>query len=542
MTGVKGEFDLDQERIDSLFAPRSDTMVRSVWIYPMPRVFLLCGDQLSPDLEVLADVRIGEDHLLLAELASEATYVPHHVQKIALIFSAMRHFAAELEQAGHRVFYHRYDPDSPIRSFTDLLRAHLEQHRAKEVVLTRPGEWRVWDEFGRLERELGVPVRLHEDDRFLADPERFASWARGRKTLRMEFFYREMRRQTGLLMDGERPVGGQWNFDAENRRKWSGEPAAAAPLQFAPDEITRGVLELVERHFDGFGQLDGFDWAVTRSDARRALAHFIAAALPWFGDFQDALPDDEDYLFHSRLSAYLNIGLLGPMEICRAVEQAWQAGKVPLNAAEGYIRQIIGWREYIRGIYWLKMPEYADQNHFGNDQALPGWYWSGRTDMRCLAQAISATRRNAYAHHIQRLMVTGNFALLLGVVPREICDWYLAVYADAFDWVELPNTLGMVMFADGGLLASKPYAASGKYIQRQGSHCSNCRYKVAERTGQDACPFNALYWDFLMRHADKLGGNPRMRMMVRNVERLAPAERTAITQRADWIRAHIEAL
>jgi len=215
---------------------------------------------------------------------------------------------------------------------------------------------------------------------------------------------------------------------------------------------------------------------------------------------------------------------------------------VPLNAAEGYIRQIIGWREYIRGIYWLKMPGYADQNHFGNEQALPGWYWSGRTDMRCLAQAISATRRNAYAHHIQRLMVTGNFALLLGVVPREICDWYLAVYADAFDWVELPNTLGMVMFADGGLLASKPYAASGKYIQRQGSHCSNCRYKVAERTGQDACPFNALYWDFLMRHADKLGGNPRMRMMVRNVERLAPAERTAITQRADWIRAHIEAL
>jgi deoxyribodipyrimidine photolyase-related protein len=505
-------------------------------------MYFLCGDQLSLSLNMLADARPGEDHVLMGELAAEATHVPHHLQKIALIFAAMRHFAAELEQAGHRVFYHRYDPDSPVRSFTDLLRAHLEQHRIEEIVLTRPGEWRVWDEFGRLEQELGVPVRLHEDNRFLADPERFAYWARGRKTLRMEFFYREMRRETGLLMDGEQAVGGQWNFDAENRRKWNGKPPAAAPMRFSPDAITREVLELVARNFDGFGQLDGFDWAVTSAEARRALAHFVATGLPWFGDYQDALPDDEDYLFHSRLSAYMNIGLLDPIEVCRAVEDAWRAGTVPLNAAEGYIRQVIGWREYIRGIYWLKMPEYADANFFGNAQALPGWYWSGRTGMRCLAQAISATRRNAYAHHIQRLMVTGNFALLLGVVPREICEWYLAVYADAFDWVELPNTLGMVMFADGGLLASKPYAASGKYIQRMGDHCSNCRYKVAERTGSDACPFNALYWDFLMRHEDRLAANPRMQMMYRNVERLDPVERTAITQRADWLRVNVEEL
>lgn len=508
----------------------------------MARIYFLAGDQLSLSLSMLAEARPGEDHVLMGELAGEASYVPHHVKKIALIFSAMRHFAAELEQAGHRVFYHRYDPGSPLHSFTDLLRAHLEQHRVEEIVLTRPGEWRVLDEFGRLEKELGVPVRLHEDNRFLADPKRFADWARGRKSLRMEFFYREMRRETGLLMDGEQPVGGQWNFDAENRRKWSGTPAAAAPMHFSPDAITREVLELVEQNFDGFGQLDGFDWAVTRTEARRALAHFVARGLPWFGDFQDALPDDEDYLFHSRLGAYMNIGLLEPMEVCRAVEDAWRTGEVPLNAAEGYIRQIIGWREYIRGIYWLKMPDYADQNFFANEQPLPGWYWSGRTDMRCLAKAISATRRNAYAHHIQRLMVTGNFALLLGVVPREICEWYLAVYADAFDWVELPNTLGMVMFADGGLLASKPYAASGKYIQRMGDHCSNCRYKVAERTGSDACPFNALYWDFLMRHQDRLGANPRMKMMYRNVERLSPADKAAITERADWIRENVDRL
>lgn len=508
----------------------------------MSRVFLVCGDQLSPELSMLADVRAGEDHVLMGELVDEATYVPHHVQKIALIFSAMRHFAAELEQAGQRVFYHRYDPDSKLKSFSDLLRAHVAQHRIEEIVLTRPGEWRVWDEFSRLEQELGVPVRLHEDDRFLADPQRFADWALGRKSLRMEFFYREMRRETGLLMDGEQPVGGQWNFDAENRRKWNGKPAAAAPMRFSPDETTREVLQRVGQHFDGFGELNGFDWAVTRTEARRALAHFVATGLAWFGDFQDALPDDEDYLFHSRLAAYMNIGLLDPREVCHAVEDAWRAGAVPLNAAEGYIRQVIGWREYIRGIYWLKMPDYAEQNFFDNDQSLPGWYWSGRTEMRCLAQAVSATRRNAYAHHIQRLMVTGNFALLLGVVPKQICDWYLAVYADAFDWVELPNTLGMVMFADGGLLASKPYAASGKYIQRMGNHCANCRYKVAERTGSDACPFNALYWDFLMRNQDKLGSNPRMKMMYRNVERLQPADKAAITKRANWIRANVEEL
>jgi len=509
----------------------------------MTKLAIITGDQLSPSLAALKAIDRGGDHVLMAELCDEVRYVSHHVKKIVLIFSSMRHFARQLQEDGHCVHYHRFDPESSIRSFSDALAAHCERHEIDEILLTRPGEWRVFDEFNRLEKALGIPVRMLEDDRFVSTPDEFAEWAGDRKSLRMEFFYRLMRKRTGLLMDDQgEPEGGQWNFDADNRKQWKGRPEAANPMSFAPDDITREVIDLVVSSIDGFGELDGFDFGVTREQARRALAHFVRTGLPWFGDFQDALPDDEDYLFHSRLSAYLNIGLLDPLEVCEAVERAWRAGDVPLNAAEGYIRQIIGWREFVRGIYWLKMPDYADENFLDGDQSLPGWYWSGKTGMRCLARAIGNTRRNAYAHHIQRLMVTGNFALLLGVRPREICEWYLAVYADAFDWVELPNTLGMVMFGDGGLLASKPYAASGKYIQRMGDHCANCRYAVAERTGEGACPFNALYWDFLMRNEKVLGKNHRMRMMYRNVERLEPAEKAAITKRANWIRVNVEDL
>ena len=479
----------------------------------------------------------------MAELSDEVEYVPHHLKKIVLIFSAMRHFARELQEAGHCVHYHRFDPVASVCSFSDAIAAHCERHDIDEIVVTWPGEWRVFDAFNKLEKTLGISVRMLEDDRFVSTPGEFAEWAEGRKSLRMEFFYRLMRKRTGLLMDARgEPEGGQWNFDADNRKKWKGRPESASPMSFAPDEITREVIELVSSSIDGFGELDGFDFGATRAQARRALAHFVKTGLPWFGDYQDALPDNEDYLFHSRLSAYLNIGLLDPLDVCKAVEQAWRDGDVPLNAAEGYIRQIIGWREFVRGIYWLKMPGYAEENHLGGDQALPEWYWSGETGMRCLHRAIENTRENAYAHHIQRLMVTGNFGLLLGVRPKEICEWYLAVYADAFEWVELPNTLGMVMFGDGGLLASKPYAASGKYIQRMGDHCANCRYSVTERTGEDACPFNALYWDFLMRNERTLGGNPRMRMMYRNVERLTPADKATITKRANWIRENVNSL
>ncbi|NDY95357.1 cryptochrome/photolyase family protein [Wenzhouxiangella limi] len=506
----------------------------------MARLGLIFGDQLNLDHALLDALDPACDRLLMGELVAETEYVRHHGKKIALIFSAMRHFRDELEQAGWSVTYHVFDPDSDIRSFTDLVRWASAAEGVDTLLVAWPGEWRLLEEVRAWEQELGVAVSVLPDTRFLGALEDFERWARGRKQLRMEYFYRPMRRRTGLLMEDDQPVGGSWNFDADNRKRWRGDPPAARPMRFTPDATTDEVLALVDKRIPHFGVLEGFDYPVTRAQARRALAHFVSAALPYFGDFQDALPDDEDYLFHSRLSSSLNLGLLSPMEVCRAAEQAWRDGQAPLNAVEGFIRQIIGWREYIRGIYWLKMPDYADLNALGNDQPLPDWYWTGKTQMRCLARAIDATRQNAYAHHIQRLMVTGNFALLLGVVPREICEWYLAVYADAYDWVELPNTLGMVMHADGGLLASKPYAASGKYIQRMGDHCAHCRYRVANTVGEDACPFNALYWDFLDRHRERFERNPRMTMMYRNVDRMDAERLSAIRERAREIREQVE--
>ncbi|MFP4207806.1 MAG: cryptochrome/photolyase family protein [Wenzhouxiangella sp.] len=508
----------------------------------MARLGLIFGDQLNPDHAVLAALDRSRDYLVLGELVEETRYVRHHGQKIALVFAAMRHFRDDLRAEGWSVSYHCFDPDSAIVSFTDLLRQSLAEGTFDEIVVSWPGEWRVLAEVQSWEKVLGVAVTVLPDTRFIHSLEDFERWAEGRKQLRLEYFYRLMRKRTGLLMEEDQPAGGRWNFDAANRKRWTGDPPAAGPMRFRPDPLTGEVLNLVATRIAHFGELDGFDYPVTRAQARRALAHFIAVGLPHFGDFQDALPDEEDYLFHSRLSASLNLGLLSPLEVCRAAEQAWRDGDAPLNAVEGFIRQIIGWREYIRGIYWLKMPGYAELNTLDHDQPLPDWYWSGKTHMRCLARAIDATRRNAYAHHIQRLMVTGNFALLLGVVPREICAWYLAVYADAYDWVELPNTLGMVMHADGGLLASKPYAASGKYIARMGDHCKHCRYKVSETLGEDACPFNALYWDFLVRHQERFKSNPRMTMMYRNVDRMDASRLAAIRARACEIRESVELL
>ncbi|MFW6339966.1 MAG: cryptochrome/photolyase family protein [Wenzhouxiangella sp.] len=508
----------------------------------MARLGLIFGDQLNPDHAVLAALDRSRDYLVLGELVEETRYVRHHGQKIALVFAAMRHFRDDLRAEGWSVSYHCFDPDSAIVSFTDLLRQSLAEGTFDEIVVSWPGEWRVLAEVQSWEKVLGVAVTVLPDTRFIHSLEDFERWAEGRKQLRLEYFYRLMRKRTGLLMEEDQPAGGRWNFDAANRKRWTGDPPAAGPMRFRPDPLTDEVLNLVATRIAHFGELDGFDYPVTRAQARRALAHFIAVGLPHFGDFQDALPDEEDYLFHSRLSASLNLGLLSPLEVCRAAEQAWRDGDAPLNAVEGFIRQIIGWREYIRGIYWLKMPGYAELNTLDHDQPLPDWYWSGKTHMRCLARAIDATRRNAYAHHIQRLMVTGNFALLLGVVPREICAWYLAVYADAYDWVELPNTLGMVMHADGGLLASKPYAASGKYIARMGDHCKHCRYKVSETLGEDACPFNALYWDFLVRHQERFKSNPRMTMMYRNVDRMDASRLAAIRARACEIRESVELL
>ncbi|MFK7793219.1 MAG: cryptochrome/photolyase family protein [Devosiaceae bacterium] len=498
----------------------------------MPTLRLVLGDQLSASLSSLQGYEPG-DVVLMCELAEEASYVRHHKKKLAFIFSSMRHFASELEQDGQSVRYVKLDDAGNTGDFTGEVQRALATGSFDQVVVTEPGEWRVMEMIRAWQDELSVPVIVREDTRFLASLARFETWAAGKKQLRMEFFYREMRRETGYLMDGADPVGGQWNFDKDNRKKLPKNIEFPPRLIFAPDAITQDVVELVASKFsNNFGDLEPFAMPVTQQDALKVLDHFIVQCLPQFGDYQDAMAEGEAFLFHSTISAAMNIGLLLPAEACDAAQAAYDAGNAPLNAVEGFIRQILGWREYVRGLYWLKMPDYKQLNALEAQRPLPDFYWTGETDMACLADAISTTQKHAYAHHIQRLMITGNFALLAGVHPDAINDWYMVVYADAYEWVELPNTHGMAIFADGGIMASKPYAASGAYIDRMSDHCKGCRYDVKQKNGPDACPFNYLYWDFIVRNQERLKGNPRMGMIYRSFERTGEEKRALIASDA----------
>ncbi|MEM8784941.1 MAG: cryptochrome/photolyase family protein [Pseudomonadota bacterium] len=498
----------------------------------MAALRLILGDQLSKSISCLSDYADG-DLVLLAEVTEEATYVRHHKKKIAFLFSAMRHFHQALQANGYEVAYTRLDDKKNTGSLLGEVKRALKSGHFDRLVITEPGEHRLLEAMKTWKKTLEKPVDIRPDGRFLCTHDTFAAWAKGRKALRMEYFYRDMRRSTGLLMDGDKPVGGQWNYDADNRKKLPKDMQLPERFRVEPDAITQEVLDLVDTRFGNhFGSLEGFGFAVTAEDAEAALEAFVEDCLPRFGDFQDAMKTGEAYLFHSLLSQYINAGLLDPLAVCRTVEAAYWDGGVPLNAAEGFIRQIIGWREYIRGIYWLKMPEYKSTNYFEADRPLPDFFWTAETDLVCLQEAIGQTRDNAYAHHIQRLMVTGNFALLAGINPEAVNEWYLVVYADAYEWVELPNTHGMALFADGGVLASKPYAASGKYIDRMSDYCKGCRYSVKEKMTEDACPFNYLYWNFLMEHEDKLRSNQRMSMIYRNLDRMDKGEQSHLKGQA----------
>jgi len=496
-------------------------------------LIVVLGDQLTPTLASLAAADPARDRVLMAELHDEATYVPHHKKKIAFLFSAMRHFADELRAAGWTVDYVKLGSPGNQPSFSAQLAQAIAAHRPERIRVTAPGEWRVLQEILGWEALFSIPVDVLPDDRFVCSAPAFRAWANSRTSLRMEYFYREMRRQTGLLMDGDAPAGGQWNFDSENRKTAPDDLFMPRPKVFDPDAITREVLSLVEARFGHhFGDLTPFWFGVTRADAEAAFDAFVDRALPRFGDYQDAMLRGEPFLYHAVISQYLNCGLLDPLRVCRRVDAAYRAGSVPLNAAEGFIRQIIGWREYVRGIYWLKMPGYERSNFFSHTRDLPDFYWSGDTEMACVRAAVTQTREQAYAHHIQRLMITGNFALLAGIDPHALHEWYLSVYADAYEWVELPNTVGMSQFADGGLLASKPYAASGAYINRMSNYCASCAFDVKQRTGPRACPFNALYWDFIARNRQQIAGNPRMAQMVRTYDNFAADEKTRIGESA----------
>ncbi len=507
----------------------------------MNLIFLL-GDQLSPSISALEGCDPARDVVLMAEVADEASYVRHHKKKLAFIFAAMRAFADELRGLGWTVDHVRLDAPANTGSLTGELARAISRHKPHGVIATEAAEWRVLEMQKGWRESLGIDFELRPDGRFVCSREEFAAWAKGRKQLRMEYFYREMRRKTGLLMDGGEPAGGQWNFDHDNRKQAKTDLFMPAPIRAAPDERTRAVLALVAERFpENFGDLEPFWFPVTRTDAQKAVQRFLKEALPRFGDYQDAMLRGEKFLYHALLSPLINVGLVDPLELCRQAEAQYRAGRAPLNAVEGFIRQIIGWREYVRGIYWLGMPGYTQRNELCAARPLPWMYWSGETKMACMAAAIGQTKEEAYAHHIQRLMVTGNFALLAGIEPHQTHEWYLAVYMDAFEWVEAPNTIGMSQFADGGWLASKPYAASGAYIDRMSDYCSSCRYKVKVRTGPDACPFNALYWDFLTRHRERFERNPRMAQMYRTYDKFAEGERSAIKTQAARFLAHVDA-
>ena len=511
---------------------------------PSKRLILILGDQLDIEASALSDFDPAHDTLWMAEVLEESTHIPSSKQRTTVFLSAMRHFAAQLQMRGWPLRYRRIDSADNHGSLAGELAQAIATIKPDQLVMTAPGDWRVLQSLRAVAKQHDVPLEVRDDTHFFSTVREFTEHAKGRKQLRLEFFYREMRHKTGLLMSGKEPLGGQWNFDTDNRGSFGkkGPGQLPSPSRFAPDAITQEVIVWVNDTLAHHpGSVTQFGWPVTRAQALVALQEFITHRLPSFGLYQDAMWEGEVWLYHSHLSCALNLKLLNPREVLAAAEAALQSGHAPLPAVEGFVRQILGWREYVRGIYWTHMPDYVEGNAQQAHEPLPDFYWTGDTDMACLRDAITQTLQHGYAHHIQRLMVTGLYALLLGVEPKQVHQWYLGVYVDAVEWVELPNTLGMSQFADGGLMASKPYVASGKYIDRMSNHCKGCRFNPAESTGETACPFTTLYWDYLNRHADMLAKNPRMLMQLKNLNRLTPAQREAIGTQAQSLRTNKKA-
>ncbi|MGB5774471.1 MAG: cryptochrome/photolyase family protein [Sedimenticolaceae bacterium] len=502
------------------------------------QLILILGDQLDRDAAWRARSAKKKDCLLMIEARAESQRIRSHKARSALFLAAMRHHAAWLRRQGYTLDYVAID-HAEAASFSSALEAAIARHRPERLVMVEAGEYGVQAEIDAVCEKAGLSVDRLADSHFLSSRDDFADWRHGRKVLVMEHFYRHMRQQHDILIEDRKPTGGRWNFDQHNRKPFGKKGPGKIPTHpgFAPDDITRGALADVAAQFpDNPGSLDNFAWPVSREQALALLDDFVERRLPAFGPFQDAMWDTEPLLYHSTLSAALNLKLLNPREVIGASVDAYRIGHAPLSSVEGFVRQILGWREYVRGVYWLEMPDYLERNSLAADQPLPDFYWSGETDMACLRHVVGQTLAYGYAHHIQRLMVTGLFALLLGVRPREIHEWYLAVYIDAVEWVEAPNTLGMSQHADGGLLGSKPYAASGRYIQRMSNYCSGCSYAPDQASGDRACPFTTLYWDFLIRHEARFASHPRAAMQWRNLARLDEPRRSDIQQQAERLR------
>jgi len=508
------------------------------------KAVVVLGDQLDLNNPALLSNSPKNTPILMVESPAESTVVWVHKVRIALFLSAMRHFAEQLRKAGYTVHYRKLG-ETGEHTLVQEVASLCKQHGYTSIDLAEPGEWRLEQDFLNMAKSSGIKLRLLEDTHYLCTRADFAKWASGYKQMRMEYFYREMRKRTGVLMDGAEPAGGKWNFDADNRSAFpkSGPGKIAPPAAFEPDDITKQVFAEVEEHFpDHPGTLANFKWPVTREQALQALDTFIATRFTNFGNFQDAMWTNTPFGWHSLVSSSINLHLLHPLEVIEKAEAAFRENKVDIASAEGFIRQILGWREFMRGVYWLDMPKMREDNHLQAKHDLPKWFWTGQTQMNCLKDSIGQTLDHGYAHHIQRLMVIGNFALLAGLVPQQVEDWFLAVYVDAVEWVELPNVAGMALFANGGRFTSKPYIASGAYIKRMSNYCTGCKYKPAEKVGDEACPFTTLYWGFLDQHEKMLSGNPRTGLMAKNIARLDDAQRAALRQKVADTFKNIEQL
>lgn len=504
---------------------------------------LILGDQLDAQSSALSDIDPTQDVVLMVEAMEESTHVRSHQLRTTLFLSAMRHFSQELRDRGLQVHYRALGREDDATLGAGLQSA-IAQFQPRAVIGVEPGDLRVR---AAIEAAMppGLPLAWREDTHFLCSLPRFARWAGSSKTLRMENFYRKMRQAFGVLMDGQEPVGDQWNFDADNRKSFgkAGPQQLPQPTHFAPDAITSEVIALVCQRFAHHpGDARRFDWPVTRTQALQALDDFIAHRLPHFGAHQDAMWTGMHFGWHSLLSTSLNLKLVNPLEVVQAAERAWRERQLDLASVEGFIRQVLGWREFMRGVYFLDMPGLKAANHYGHRNQLPAWYWTADTGMNCMRQCISQTLDSGYAHHIQRLMVTGMFGVLAQIEPQQLCDWYLAVYVDAVEWVELPNTAGMALFANGGRFTSKPYVASGAYVKRMSNYCQGCNYQPEQRTGIQACPLTTLYWHFLDTHRASFEGNPRTALMAKNLAKLSEAERQAIAQQAHDLLQNLDQL
>lgn len=515
---------------------------------PFHTLRVILGDQLNSAHSWFKEQDQGVLYLI-AELHPEATYVTHHIQKLCAFFLAMERFASALKEHGHEVCYLTLD-DTQEKSLDAVIFSLTEQHQIDHVELQRPDEFRVLQQYHQLITNHSKPTfSMVDSEHFLLPFNDIPRFFQAKSTVRMEHFYRKMRQRFNILMADERqPEGGQWNYDIANRNKLKAQDLddIPAPLCFQHD-VTH-LLERIERHnIPSMGDAESsLLWPVTSQDALNLLAFFCDHLLPNFGRFQDAMTNQTPHswsLYHSRLSFALNAKLISPKHVIKMAISAYRENNnIDIAQIEGFVRQILGWREYVRGMYWINMPDYQQQNELNAERDLPSYFWNGQTKMKCLASAIGQSLTYAYAHHIQRLMVTGNFCMLTEIQPEQVDEWYLGVYVDALEWVELPNARGMSQFADGGWIASKPYAASGSYMQKMSDYCGDCHYKVKEKTSEESCPLNSLYWRFMIKHRERLAKNHRIGMIYGNWDKQDDAQKSAVLHRAEWCLKNIESL